>query len=365
MSFQPTTLNMTFDTSLAYTGDADPALLNQSFGSSTESDPSLYSRYQTPSQATATADDDDNPSQKTAKEANDENPTLPSSSITPKPATSSTFSDFSTTTSPTPVTHLPTLATYDAWAPVYDTDGNMLQAIDDLELATLLPTFLNSVTASFTSTSLPTSQTPDPERTLQILDLGCGTGRNTLKLATHPYPPHLHISITGIDFSAPMLALARAKLASTPLSPAIASTTLHHADAFAAPAPAVLATLPQFDAIISTLVLEHVPLAAFWQRVVWLLKPGGVALVTNMHEEMGRVSQAGFVAGDGRKVRGESWAHGVAETGEVARGCGLEVLGVWERAVEEGDLEGGVGERGRKWVGRRVWFGVLVRKGEV
>ncbi|KAF2489643.1 S-adenosyl-L-methionine-dependent methyltransferase [Lophium mytilinum] len=352
MSSQPTTLNMTFDTSLAYAGDTDPAL-TQSFGSSTESDPSLYSRYQTPSQTTATADEDDIPSRNTTNSAHEGTPTVPSSAIAPKAPTSPTFSTFSTTAAATHITHLPTLATYDAWASVYDTDGNMLQAIDDLELATLLPQFLESVTTSTSSAPLA----------LNLLDLGCGTGRTTLKLATHPYLPKTTVSLTALDFSAPMLALARTKLATTPLSPSITSTTLHCADAFATPAPAVLATLPAFDGIISTLVLEHVPLAAFWQRVAGLLKVGGWALVTNMHEEMGRESQAGFVAGDGRKVRGESWVHGVGETGEAARGAGLEVVGVWERGVEEGDLGKGVGERGRKWVGRRVWYGVLVRKG--
>jgi hypothetical protein len=42
----------------------------------------------------------------------------------------------------------------------------------------------------------------------------------------------------------------------------------------------------------------------------------------------------------------------------------LGVVGKWEREVREEDLSaGGVGERGRKWVGVRVWYAVWVRKG--
>jgi cyclopropane fatty-acyl-phospholipid synthase-like methyltransferase len=117
------------------------------------------------------------------------------------------------------------------------------------------------------------------------------------------------------------------------------------------------------DAVLSTLVLEHVPLPAYFSTLSALLKTGGYALVTNMHSDMGQVSQAGFVNEQGVKVRGTSFAHTVEETvGEAAR-QGFEVVSVKERRMEEEDVkEGRVGERGWKWVGVRVWYAVVVRK---
>ena len=68
--------------------------------------------------------------------------------------------------------YLPTIDAYDLWAPHYDADGNFLQILDSHLLEDLLPQWL---------ASLP----PSPK----IIDLGCGTGRNTVKL----------LSIDGAD----------------------------------------------------------------------------------------------------------------------------------------------------------------------
>jgi hypothetical protein len=86
-------------------------------------------------------------------------------------------------------------------------------------------------------------------------------------------------------------------------------------------------------------------------------------LVTNMHADMGRVSQAGFVNADGVKVRGSSYVYTVEETAAAARDAGLEVASVNEREMRKEDVEGGaVGERGWKWVGTNVWFGMVFRR---
>lgn len=79
---------------------------------------------------------------------------------------------------------------------------------------------------------------------------------------------------------------------------------------------------------------------------------------------MGRLTRAGFKTASGEKVQGESYVYSVDDVlGEVRRQGVWEVLGVRERGVEDGDLvDGRVGERGRKWVGVNVWFGVVVRK---
>ncbi|KAF3037206.1 hypothetical protein E8E12_003723 [Didymella heteroderae] len=315
-------INSTFDTSLV---DLNP---NVSF-STTESDPSdagmstTTQKISTPSPL--------------AQNLNQDTPQA-SQVIPPK--------------TPTPVQHIGTQEAYDQWATVYDTDGNMLQSIDDDELNTLLPSLLDQVA----SKSGPV---------INVLDLGCGTGRNTARLLSHPWPADKSINATGLDFSTGMLSLARRKLA--PLADARSNTEfrLEHCDPFPTSqpfSPTTLALPPQ-NLVISTLVLEHISLSNFFTTISSLLAPDGTALVTNMHSEMGSRSQAGFVNAEGVKVRGESYVYTLAETVQSAEGAGLRVLQARERSVAEGDVRSGVvGKRGVKWVGCKVWFGVVVRK---
>ncbi|EUC29205.1 hypothetical protein COCCADRAFT_40390 [Bipolaris zeicola 26-R-13] len=303
---QPTTIDMTFDTSLV---DVKPPTIdaNTSF-STVESD-----------------------------QAN-------TSTVQPRPQV--------------PIHHIPTQDAYNQWASQYDSDGNMLQAIDDIELAAFLPTFLSQIPNPNPSISSSSSS----ESPLHILDLGCGTGRNTLKLLRHftqtPAPSQSRTKIIGIDFSPAMLTIAHSKLSPYPPE----TWDLHCCDIFSSP-PSSL-PIPAVHAVLSTLVLEHIPLSNFFSTLSSLLLPSGVALITNMHHEMGRLGgQAGFVSQQGVKVRGRSFLHKVDEVLEKAAESGFEVLGVREREVRRGDLDGGVvGGRGEKWVGVRVWMGVLVRR---
>ncbi|KAF7570986.1 hypothetical protein PtrSN002B_002188 [Pyrenophora tritici-repentis] len=75
--------------------------------------------------------------------------------VKPPPPISNENTSFTSTTAsdstidmgpPTkPVQHMHTQAAYNEWASIYDTDGNILQAIDDLELSSLLPGLLSSI----------------------------------------------------------------------------------------------------------------------------------------------------------------------------------------------------------------------------
>ncbi|XXG98595.1 hypothetical protein Hte_004920 [Hypoxylon texense] len=261
----------------------------------------------------------------------------------------------STTSDPSlsSVRYLPTNEAYNRWAAVYDTDGNFLQALDTIELKTLFPQFLRSITS------------PKPWR---IVDLGCGTGRNTALLLT---VPDIEEAI-ALDSSEGMLEVARSRLlqqaddGASPSDRAPPRTTpklrLEVFDMLASPSPP--ASAQQVDAVISTLVVEHVPLSTFFSQVAQILKPGGVLLLTNMHADMGAISQAGFVDADtGEKIRPTSYSHTVADVVAEAKRWGLEVEdgGIKERAVDEGMVEK-LGFRSRKWVGVTVWFGGIFRK---
>lgn len=330
---------MTFDTSLV---DLKP---NTSF-STTESDPSDFD----PSVSTAKT-----PAMQPQILFEQQSQETPKRSKPPAGVPSS-----QPRTTSTPIQHIGTQDAYDQWATVYDTDGNMLQAIDDIELATSLPHFLQQV---FDSTSTPT---------ISLLDLGCGTGRNTVKLPDFALPPGRHSTVTGLDFSKGMLDIAAEKVRPFNAGSDSSRVALAQCDCFptvnnpsASPIPAV-ADLTPVNGIISTLVLEHIPLQDYFATLSALLLPDALALVTNMHADMGAKSQAGFVNAQGVKVRGSSFAHTVQDTIDAAKRVGLEVVSVKEREVRTEDVENGmVGSRGWKWVGVKVWYGVVVRRGAV
>ncbi|PSN66417.1 S-adenosyl-L-methionine-dependent methyltransferase [Corynespora cassiicola Philippines] len=337
---QPNSVNITFDTSLV---DLNP---NVSF-STTESESSdtgyLPTNAPQPDLITPPL-----PRHSTSEEDLASTPKLsqPSQPSTRNPST--------------PIQYVATQTAYDQWSTTYDSDGNMLQSIDDLELATLLPDVLNTVLRA-----------TGPESTPALLDLGCGTGRNTAKLLDYAWPPARRPAITALDFSQGMLDRAAERLGPLAVERGV-RVRVQRAECFptasepeASPLPVVTgAPLRPFDAVVSTLVLEHVPLCAFFGTLAALVVSGGVALVTNMHAEMGEISQAGFVNEVGVKVKaGKSFAHTVEECVEEAGRARFEVLRVVERGMTEEDIRNGmVGERGWKWVGIKVWCGFVLRK---
>jgi SAM-dependent methyltransferase len=89
---------------------------------------------------------------------------------------------------------------YDGFARFYDADYR--NYVDDLELILMLA-----------------AECGDP-----ILELGCGTGRLLLPLALQGY------SVTGIDISDPLLAIARSKLAALTETALRKGVDLHRAD---------------------------------------------------------------------------------------------------------------------------------------
>ncbi|KAI1158865.1 cyclopropane-fatty-acyl-phospholipid synthase [Nemania serpens] len=247
------------------------------------------------------------------------------------------------------IRYLPTNEAYDKWAKVYDSDGNFLQGLDNIELKMLFPRFVESIT------------TPKPWR---VVDLGCGTGRNTALLLSLP-----ETEVIALDSSKGMLEVARTRFyASNPGSQDRTDLRLDIFDMLTTSAPPPSVAPYTVDAVVSTLVVEHVPLPTFFAHVSQILRPGGVLLLTNMHSEMGGISQAGFVDTlTGDKIRPTSYAHTVEDVVIEARRCGLEVesggegKGILERAVDEAMVET-LGLRSSKWVGITCWFGGIFRK---
>lgn len=243
-----------------------------------------------------------------------------------------------------PIKYLDTITAYNQWAEVYDTDSNPLQALDTLEMRTLLPRFLSNITSPVPWT---------------LVDLGCGTGRNTALLLTVPEVRNGGKAV-GLDPSIGMLEGAKktlAKAQSTDSQPSVVLREYDLLHSSSLPSEAHAA-----DGIISTLVVEHVPLDAFFTAVASILKPGGMLLLTNMHKEMGKVSQAGFVdPRTGEKVRPVSYAHSVGDVVREAEQRGFKIVGDVEERGVTAEMVESLGNRSRKWVGVKIWFGLLFR----
>lgn len=189
-------------------------------------------------------------------------------------------------------------AGYDRWALVYDHDANPLPALEE-------PFVLDAI-GQVTG--------------LTVLDLGCGTGRHSVRLA------QAGANVTAVDFSEGMLAEARRKPGAERVKFLVHD--LHE------PLPM---RGESFDLVVSGLVLEHLrDLPGFFREVRRLLRPGGRAVVSGMHPAMFlRGSQARFTDPDsGQIVQPGSLAHSFGEIVLAPLRAGFRIDRIGEHAPD-------------------------------
>jgi len=189
---------------------------------------------------------------------------------------------------------------YDQWATVYDHDANPLVALEE----PVVREALGEVAG------------------LDVLDLGCGTGRHALWLAA------AGASVTAVDFSEGMLEEARRKPGGE-LVRFLARDLLQPL-----PLPA-----GSFDRVVSGLVLEHLPtLHGFFSEAARMLRPGGRAVVSAMHPAMFlKGVKARFTdPSTGEKIQPGSFDHGIGDFVMAAVRAGFALEGVDECAPDAG-----------------------------
>lgn len=161
----------------------------------------------------------------------------------------------------------------------------------------------------------------------KVIEVGCGTGRNTAWLAERA------AEIIGLDFSEAMLAKARARLD----HPHVrfvqhdVSTTWPFADAAA-------------DVVIAMLILEHVEhLEKVFAEAARVLNPGGQFFICELHPMRQLAGgQAQFTnAKSGERQRVTAFLHDVSDyvNSGVARGFTLQHLGEWRDAKSEANSQ--------------------------
>ena len=187
---------------------------------------------------------------------------------------------------------------YDRWAVVYDHDANPLPALEE-------PVVRQAI--------------GDPAG-LNALDLGCGTGRHALWLAT------AGAKVTALDFSEGMLDEARRKRGAEQVR--FVRHDIHTALPFED---------GEFDLVVSGLVLEHLrELGAFFTEVKRVLKSGGRAVVSAMHPAMFlRGSQARFTdPTTGELIQPGSVPHSISEFVMAAIRAELQLVRLEEHSPD-------------------------------
>ncbi len=224
----------------------------------------------------------------------------------------------------TPADVVSTREGYDRWAALYDDQVNALCLLEEREIETLL----------------------GPVASLEIADVGCGTGRHAVPLAA------AGARVTGIDFSQGMLAKARAK-------PGADRVRFVEHD-LRRPLPFADGT---FDRVISCLMLDHVSwLPAFFGELGRVCRPDGFVLCTAMHPAMMlRGVQAHFTdPATGRDVLPESAPNQIADYVMGAVQAGLRIELVAERSVDR-ELVGAC-PRIEKYLGWPLLFMMKLRR---
>lgn len=137
---------------------------------------------------------------------------------------------------------------YDLWSEVYDGEANPLVALEEPRVDELLGCVAG----------------------LTALDVGCGTGRHSHRLAA------AGAIVTGLDFSEGMLAKARQKRAARPIN--------FVAHDLARPLPFGPAT---FDRVVCGLVVDHIAdLPGLFGELGRVCRPDGSIVVSVMHPAM-------------------------------------------------------------------------------
>jgi len=191
---------------------------------------------------------------------------------------------------------------YNRWSEFYDADDiplhNLEEAVVDLALGDV--------------------------KGLSIVDLACGTGRQTLRLAGKG------AVLTGVDQSEGMLAKARAKAGAE-------AVTFLHAD-LEKPFPF---ENEGFDRVVSFLALEHFSnLNFFFAESRRICRKDGFLYFTTMHPAMIlKGVQARYTEKDGRKVYPKGYPHQTSDFVNAAVGAGLKFTAMTEHAPTEEDAK--------------------------
>jgi ubiquinone/menaquinone biosynthesis C-methylase UbiE len=189
---------------------------------------------------------------------------------------------------------------YDAWAKTYDQDRNLTRDLDALVVKKVLSGL----------------------RPKAALELGCGTGKNTLLLA------RISRKVRALDFSSGMIAQAKEKVSADHVAFTPADISKRW--------PVESSSM---DLAVCNLVLEHIEDLDFvFREARRALRPGGRFFVCELHPYRQYEGKAATFQNGQGVVKVAAFAHNISDFIAAADGAGLSLARIdeWWHKQDEG-----------------------------
>jgi malonyl-CoA O-methyltransferase len=191
-------------------------------------------------------------------------------------------------------------AGYDRWAATYDAVANRTRDAASAQVLDWRPLLAGKA----------------------VLEIGCGTGRNTAVIAPAAR------EVDAVDISQGMLAEAARR-------PECAEVRFVRAD-ITRPLPLASA---RYEVVLESLALEHLPgVLGIFREAFRVLRPGGELLGCELHpyrQLLGK--QARFEDADGEEVLIEAYGHSISEFANAGVQAGFGIVELQERADPSGE----------------------------
>ncbi|MBZ0276425.1 MAG: class I SAM-dependent methyltransferase [Anaerolineae bacterium] len=185
---------------------------------------------------------------------------------------------------------------YTQWSATYDTDRNLTRDLD----------------------TMMTRQALDGRRYAVVLELGCGTGKNTALLAD------IAERVYALDFSEGMLTQARAKINAVHVRFTLADLTQ--------PWPCAA---ERVELVVCNLVLEHIrDLGFIFAEARRVLADGGQFYLSELHPFKQYQGKKAVFQRDGAQTEIAAFVHHISDFVSAAQGAGFTLanLGEWWHA---------------------------------
>ena len=242
----------------------------------------------------------------------------------------------------------------------------IIALVNDQQLTQMLPPLLDDIHGQVAEDH------KDYEGPLCLLDVDCGTGHTTLTLASLTRHWRRPVQLEGWDLDQEKLEIAQARCKDIRweknMNSSVTFARVNQWGRLQKGLPISPYSRHGYDFVLSSLAMRSMPLDLFFRGIEGLLGRNDVAVVTCVHPDFAVAGPSSARSEDEKGVPREEvrLIHSVNDVLEAAAKFGLVI----QRVVKEAKLSiemvqrlgPGQREAAEEWVGRKVWFGVVLRR---